>query len=136
MVDYYSLLMIESTLSLIGIVVWIFFLNHLSNTLAVINQQNRYMEPWKVWLNLVPILNFVWIFVTVHYVSNSIRLSRVHSDADITGAETGFYGQGIAMAIFLILALIPIAGLVFWPLFIITWALYWRNTYRFRQGEV
>ena len=68
----------------VAIGVQIMFLLNLSKTLALCRPRNRTMEPGMVWLNLVPFLNIVWIFITVIRISESLtkeyRSRGLHSD--------------------------------------------------------
>jgi hypothetical protein len=60
-----------------GLAVWlvvvIFFLISLSKALHRCHPRNRTMEPGQVWLNLIPLFNIVWQFVTVNRVADSLR---------------------------------------------------------------
>ena len=49
------------------------FLRTLSKALGRCHPRNRAMEPHQVWLNLIPLFNLVWQFVTVSRVAESLR---------------------------------------------------------------
>lgn len=52
--------------------VQIFFLMTLAKCLRRIHPDNRRMEPWQVWLNLIPIFNWGWKFVTIMRIADSL----------------------------------------------------------------
>jgi hypothetical protein len=64
----------------------IFFLLTLSRTLSQCHPRNQAMQPGMVWLNLIPLFEFVWQFVTVSRISQSLkdefrdRGRRIHDD--------------------------------------------------------
>jgi ABC-type dipeptide/oligopeptide/nickel transport system permease subunit len=49
------------------------FLAALGRALRRVAPENRRMEPVQVWLNLIPVFNFVWSTVTVERVAESLR---------------------------------------------------------------
>jgi hypothetical protein len=51
----------------------IFFLLTLSRTLSQCHPRNQAMQPGMVWLNLIPLFEFVWQFVTVSRISQSLK---------------------------------------------------------------
>jgi hypothetical protein len=109
------LLLIFGTIFLIGFVLQIFFLMTQSRALGLCQPHNRTMEPAQVWLNLIPLFNLVWMFITVSRVSETLkyefRARRRHRHNDDYG-----YGLGIAMCIS------PLAG---WLPFLILTIVYW-----------
>lgn len=73
----------------------------LSNCLSEIEPRNRTMEPGMVWLNLIPLFNLVWIFITMIRVAESLR--NEYEDRDLEGDDD--YGQTmgvIAAALWLV----------------------------------
>jgi hypothetical protein len=68
-----GILMCYGVLLLIGIIVHIFFLLTLSRCLAQCSPRNRTMEPGMVWLNLIPLFNLVWMFITIIKIAESLR---------------------------------------------------------------
>jgi hypothetical protein len=52
----------------------ILFLLTLQKALARCQPRNRTMEPGMVWLNLIPLFNIVWQFITVARIAESLRL--------------------------------------------------------------
>jgi hypothetical protein len=51
----------------------IFYLVSLMKAVQACSPRNQAMAPGLVWLNLVPVLNLVWPFVTVVQVGNSLQ---------------------------------------------------------------
>lgn len=92
----------------------IMFLISLSKCLKEIRPRNRTMEPGQVWLNLVPFLNYVWIFLTVIRVSESLekefRSRRLPQDGDY-GKTMGLIG---CVSAFVCCFVTPIFGIIYW----------------------
>jgi len=70
----------EMILGIIGLgvmlaflVVYILFLVAQQNTLRSIKPHNQKMPPGHVWLQLIPVFNFVWQFIVVNRIAASIR---------------------------------------------------------------
>jgi len=51
----------------------ILFVTTQYKTLKTIQPKNRRTSPWIVWLQFIPILNFIWQFVVVSKISGSIK---------------------------------------------------------------
>ena len=105
---------------LVGITIQCLFLNSLSKCLKQIAPRNRTMEPGQVWLNLIPLFNYVWMFITIIRLSESLdaeyRSRRMSGDGDF-GKQTGIIfmvlsliGCGCIGFIFLIMYWVKIAG--------------------------
>jgi hypothetical protein len=88
------LLVVYGGIFLVYYLVKIFFLLTLSSTLGQCHRRNRAMQPGMVWLNLIPLFDYVWQFVTVSRLSQSLkdefrdRGRRSHDD----------FGQGLGIA--------------------------------------
>jgi len=107
---------------LIALVVAIFFLLTLSRTLAAVKPENRQMEPGLVWLNLIPLFNFVWIFFTVIKLADS--LVREAADRSLEFGDGG-KALGIAYGALLVASLIPFIGLLTSIASLVVFIIYW-----------
>ncbi len=98
----------------VWLVVGFFFLLNLRDLLTQASPQNRAMRPDQVWLNLIPLFNLVWIFVTIVKVRDSVR-AEFQSRGWAPKGDFSF-GLGIAAAILSILSWGPfgLAALVLW----------------------
>lgn len=90
-----------------GVIFQILFLLNLHRTLERVDVSNRRMSPGLVWLNIVPIVGFVWLFFTVTSIRNSVRAEFGRRGWQ-GGGDFG-YSIGIAAA-----ALEPIAYVSTW----------------------
>jgi hypothetical protein len=90
-----------------GLLVQILFLLNLQRTLERVAPANRRMSPGMVWLNIVPLLGFVWFFFTVGAIRESVR-AEFGSRGWRGGGDFG-YSIGIAAAV-----LEPVAYLSTW----------------------
>src|SRR5262245_49376745 len=93
---------------IIALVIAIFFLLTLSTALSRCRPRNRTMEPGMVWLNLVPLLNIVWQFITVLRVAES--LENEFRDRDLHRGEDYGKGVGLASCILALFGWIPFLG--------------------------
>lgn len=76
------------------LIVIIFFLLTLQKALSRCGRHNRTMEPGMVWLNLIPLFNIVWQFITVARVAESLK-NEFRSRGWHRGED---YGNGVGMA--------------------------------------
>jgi hypothetical protein len=104
----------------VGLVIQILFLMTLSKCLAQCAPRNRTMEPGSVWLNLIPLFNLVWMFITIIKISESLaneyRSRGLHSDDPEFAKMTGIlymvfsFFCGIVALIFFIMYWAKMAG--------------------------
>jgi hypothetical protein len=87
------------------------FLAALARALHSVSPENRRMEPVRVWLNLIPIFNFVWATVTVERVAESLRNEFRERGMDGPAER---YGRSTGLTVVILLAV----GLVFSPAFV------------------
>ncbi len=76
-------------LAILGIVLMFFLALH--RCLAECRPENRAMEPGLVWLNLVPVLNLIFPFITVAQIGSSLR--REYKARGLT--RKGTYGAAL-----------------------------------------
>jgi Na+/H+ antiporter NhaB len=107
----------------IGITIQVFFLLTLSRAFNNCRPENRTMEPGLVWLNLVPCLNIVWIFVTVIRLAASLRAEFAMRG----NRREDDYGQniGIAYNVLAFAGAIPFIGPVFSIGSLVCFIMYW-----------
>jgi hypothetical protein len=107
----------------IALTVHILYLLSLSKCFSRIAPRNRRMEPGMVWLNLVPCLNIVWIFITTTRLADSLR--DEFADRGLRG--DGDFGRslGITYPILNLLGAIPYIGMLFGIGGLICWIVYW-----------
>jgi hypothetical protein len=66
-----ALLSFLVVLGVLGLYIW--FMISLQTAMNTVSQQNRKMDGGLVWLNLIPLFNFVWTFVFNIALRNSYR---------------------------------------------------------------
>jgi cbb3-type cytochrome oxidase subunit 3 len=116
------------------------FIRTQQNTLIAIHPQNRVMQPGIVWLQLIPLFNFVWQFVVVTHVADSIKKelsSNTFSFEAVPDIQPHpkeirpTYSFGIAYCTLYICSLlpflrgIPLIGLLVILGFFVCWIIYW-----------
>jgi hypothetical protein len=114
------------------------FLWSLQRVLGRVRPENRRMEPDRVWLNLVPVFNFVWATVTVVMVAESLRNEYRARGLDGPGEN---YGRTPGLWLLSLLA----SGCLFYPAFLtypaalVVWITYWsrmnRYAHELKTGE-
>jgi hypothetical protein len=108
----------------VALLVYVFFLLTLQRALARCRPQNRDMEPGAVWLNLIPIFNIVWQFITVARVSSSLtnefRARGWHRNGEDYGQTIGITAFGLHIAV-----IVPILGIVCWLAGLVCFIVYW-----------
>jgi len=118
---------------IIALVIAIFYLLTLSKALSRCSRDNRTMEPGMVWLNLIPLFNLVWQFITVLRVSESLR-----NEFESRGRRrAGDYGKGVGLAycILGLLGIIPLIGPLFSLAGLVCFIMYWVKVAGF-SGEL
>jgi len=99
----------------------IFFLITLQNTLKAISIENRKMPPSNVWLLLIPLFNFVWQFIVVDKIAQSITMECDKLNIPVKENKPT-YKIGLAWNICTLLFFIPVLGnLAALVLFIAYW---------------
>jgi hypothetical protein len=105
------------------IIVAIFYLLTLQNTLKAISPQNRRMEPGAVWFMLIPVFNIIWSFIVVIRIDESAKAEFEQKDPD-TLPETA-KDLGLTMCVLSCLTWIPLVGGIIWCVALICWIVYW-----------
>jgi hypothetical protein len=109
------LLAVFGAIVLVWQVIKIPFLLTLHKALARCQPHNRTMEPGMVWLNMIPLFDLVWQFITVNRIGDSL-----YNEFRDRGWHRGEdYGRGLGLAACILYtigslctALMAIAGLI------------------------
>ncbi|MBM3983993.1 MAG: hypothetical protein FJ304_27735 [Planctomycetes bacterium] len=130
-------IIIKAVIAVIAVVllIYIFFLLTLQKALSRCRPQNRTMEPGMVWLNLIPLFNIVWHFITVIRVSSSLtnefRARGRHSKGEDYAQTIGITSLALNLAGIIPLLgivcglIIPLLGIVCGLAALICWIIYW-----------
>ena len=113
--------------------VGVFYLKNLSDTLKCVSPVNRRMAPGLVWLNLIPILSYVWGFITVVKMSES--LTNEFYRRQLHPIHYGDFGQkiGIAAYALAILSFVPFIGGLCALAALICWIVYWVKIAKYKN---
>jgi hypothetical protein len=104
-------------------------LSALARALRAVQPYNRRMDPWQVWLNLIPVFNLVWCTVTVERVAASLR-AEFH-DRGLDAPEED-YGRRLGLVTLVLFA----SGCLVYPIFVcypiafVRLVQYWRQIER------
>ena len=123
--EYQSILVIAiGTVVFVVIMgVYALFLVTLQNTLKAIEPENRRMEPGKVWLLFIPFFSFVWSFIVVKAIAESIKQQL--EKYGVYSQEKPTYNISIAMSVVQIFTIIPIIKGIASLAAIACWIVYW-----------
>ena len=123
----------------VALVVEIFFLLNLQETLRRVSYENRRMAPGLVWLIIIPVFGIGWLIYTVLKITDSLR-AEYHSRGWKPDGDFG-YGVGLAAGILsaasMIWGWIPrhvaaIGGLLSLGYFV-CWIIYWVRMARIKN---
>ncbi len=141
-----SYIMVYTILVFLGIflVPYIFFIRTQYTTLLAIQTQNRAMQPYEVWLQLIPVFGLIWQFVVIGKIADSIRneyLSHKHisflgiGDGELQEKikERVTYTTGFWFAVLLVCSFIPVLGIFIGLGMLALWFTYWRQLIHHRE---
>ncbi len=123
----------ELTLILFGLflIPAIFYIITLQKTLEAIDPINRKMPPGQVWLLMIPLFNYIWQFIVVNKIADSLQAECNRLNIP-TSEPRPTYNLGLTKNILSFGGIIPLLGLVATLGFIVCWIMYWAkvNTYK------
>lgn len=112
---------------LIGVIVlYVYYLLNLQNTLKQVADSRRLVPAGNVWLMFIPLFSVVYGFILYPKISDSVKAEYAHRGLPADG-DFG-RGVGLALAIAGVVGIIPIdalkgiAGIASLVLFIIYWS--------------
>lgn len=121
----------------VGYGIWALYLLTLFRAFSQVHPSRRTLASGLVWLNLIPVLNIFWHFVTVVTLSGSIKREFSANNVDV-GSSPGLI-SGLVFSIVFLLAGIsgvsPIAILT-GLLALIFWIVYWVSIAGWRRQLV
>lgn len=116
---------LQLLLLLVLLIPAIFFVITQQKTLKAVQPENRRMHPGLVWLQIIPLFNYVWAFIVVRRIADSLaqQYAALQSDNILGVADEDAlklvgkrptYGIGLAYCVLLLcLPLLTIAGTIF-----------------------
>ena len=139
--DDQNLQLIITFTILIGLLAFaITFYNYQQKTVALVRPENRRINPWEVWLQLIPLYNIVWQFFVVRRIAASIE-NELNSPVDdsILGIESKIYQlptytPGLLTCIFICIGYIPfpLLQVLAFCASMVTWIVYWVQLAKYR----
>lgn len=126
------------------LVAFIFFVNVQQQTLKAVREQNRSMEPGKVWLQLIPIFGLVWQFTVTKSIADSLRAELESRNKE---SSLGIWDEGITdevnihptyttgrwYCILLCISAIPFVGFLTGIFAVVLWITYWGQLNKYRN---
>jgi hypothetical protein len=124
----------------------IIFLVSQQKVLQLIDPEHRRMRPGQVWLQLIPVYNYVWQFIVVARIADSIQAQLLAEDNDsIIGSAANVsdrptYRSGIGYCVLTIIStctsFIPLLASIYFlasVAMIIIWIIYWIELEKFKK---
>lgn len=122
----------------IFLIPYILFIRTQYTTIKSIQPANRLIQPYEVWLQLVPVFGLIWQFIVVSRMADSIRneyQSQQHisflgiGDGELQEKikERVTYTTGFWFAVLLVCSFIPVIGLFIGIATLALWFTYWRQ---------
>lgn len=115
---------------LISLIPFIFFILTLQNTLKAIAPQNRKIQPERAWLLLIPLFRYVWTFIVVIRISESIALE--YSSRKLPYPPKPTYNIGLTYAAFACGIIIPEINIIAGLGALVSWVTYWGKVNEFK----
>ena len=100
------------------------FFTALARALRRVSPENRRMEPGLMWLNVIPLVHFVWNFFTTINVAEALRNEFYDRGWGRRDEDFG-HGIGMAMSILQACAIIPYCGGLFGLAGFVCFIIYW-----------
>ncbi len=119
-----AFLSVVGALAVAFLIPYLLYLAAMQKALSRCSPGNRGLDPGLVWLNLIPMLSFIWNFIVVLKVSESLD-AEVRS-RNLSGVES-MPGRGVGLA-FCILSLfswVPYVGFIPGTAALICWVVFW-----------
>jgi len=107
----------------------IFYLLTLQKALARCSAECRTLSPGLVWLQLVPLLNIVWVFILVINIAKS--LGNEFRRRGIVESPNPGQSVGMAMAICSVVSIVPFIGSLASIAALVCWIVYWVQIAKF-----
>lgn len=103
-------------LVLLILLIFVFFYLSLYRTLSLVRPESRKIQPFTVWLLLIPGFKMIWSFIVVTGISNSIREELLSRDYEVTDRPTFFSGLLYAVSLWFDLLVFIIPQSQYWIL--------------------
>lgn len=117
---------------LISIVPLIFYLLTVQNTFKQISAENRKMEPAEVWLGIIPFFGYIWSFVIVTRLADSLKPEFAKKGIEDAEDRPG-YAIGIAYCVLFAATLLPFFGIIAGFAGFVCWIVYWVKVDSYRK---
>lgn len=109
-------------------VVRVLYLRMLHQCLNRVHPRNRTLQPGMVWLDLIPLFNYVWGFILVNRVAESLDAEffdrRIEHDGDDYGQSIGVASNVCQVLGPFTCSLMSIPGLILWVIYWVRIAAY------------
>lgn len=112
---------------------WIFYLITMHKALNRVAPERRKTTPLIIWLNMIPLVQFVTHFFMVSGIADSLADEYYARNLPLSDQRPG-YTMGLVTSIMLILSMIPYLGIIFSMVALVTWIIYWVQIAEFSRA--
>jgi hypothetical protein len=116
--------LVAGSVFLVAIAVAIAFIVFLGRLLSKCAPASRTMRPGMIWLSLIPVFGFIWSFLVVSALAQSLANEFRARGIASTEPEPG-KTIGMAMCVCQACGIIPYLNILAGPVALILWILYW-----------
>lgn len=110
---------------LVLIILGFFYIQTLASAMQMVSEENRKIAPASMWLLLIPFFNFVYHFIAVNRLGESIGLELRKRGVYHSENKPG-YGIGIAAGVLNIASILPdTIGILSTIASLVCWIIYW-----------
>lgn len=109
----------------------VFYLISLQSALDSVSPVNRKMPSGNVWLLLIPIFSFVWHFIVVKNISESLSAEANARQIQLDQPKPG-YGIGLAMCILNCCFIVPGLNVLTIIASLVCWIIYWTSIVKYK----
>jgi len=104
----------------------VFYLLNLQDTLKEVGQSRRQIPPSNVWLMFIPLFNLIYPFILYPKICDSVKAEYEHRELNASG-DFG-KGIGITLPILSLASIIPYLGFLASIGHLVLFAIFWSQT--------
>lgn len=115
------------------IAVQIFYILSLFKAMNAVPEEKRLFPSWFVWMFLVPLANFVFMWIMVPFGVPKSLGKAVEGNAEAESRAKGLFALGLSLTILVSISWIPVLGIFTGIAAFILWIIYWVKVVSFRR---
>ena len=126
-------ILLYGTLLLVSIASLLFFVHSLFCCLTEVQESNRSMSPWVLWLNVLPFINLVCLPYSVLMLKKSLLNEYASRGFESKYSDMGGILGMSAYLLYLVSNFIPMIGFITGLISMVLWISYWVMMVRIKK---